>query len=76
MTTTHAAAQAELTHAGREVSQEESDRWLKGTAFITEFRAGANLPRPGGFDPTKPVSPLAARLLAASNAIDFGKDRP
>ena len=57
MTTTHAAAQAELTHAGREVTREEQDCWLKGP-----FRSG-------GFDPRAPISDLEARLLAASNSL-------
>ena len=62
MTTTHAAAQAELTHAGRPVSQEESDRWLKKPAplaigdDILEVRVNG-----------KVVAPKSEYLTAASS---------
>lgn len=79
MTTTHAAAQAELTHAGREVTKEETDRWLKMGRGSKPNLANAllwyeiNTRFPVKFNPAWPISPLAARLLKASNAIHLYK---
>jgi len=73
MTTTHAAAQAELTHAGRDITQADTDQWLRG---ITNKLHQMGQRTSAGFDPAAPISDLAARLLCVSNAMHFGEDRP
>lgn len=56
------AARIEMTPPGRNISQAEQDSWLKV------------LPGRWRFDPTAPISPLSARLLAASNALHSSVD--
>ncbi len=71
MTTTHAAAQAELTHAGRDLSQAEQDAWLRSATYKLR-QMGQRTPPP--FEPRRLIlNPLAAQLLKASNAIHLYK---
>lgn len=72
------AARLEHEHPGREISQAEQDGWFKiadlnRTYDIRKIVGGCTI-RTHGFDPTAPISPLSARLLAASNALHSSVD--
>jgi len=83
MTNSIEGAQMELTPPGSDVSQAEQDRWLKGvipgsrTYFVADNAQSLMTPiydyerkaYVSRFNPAATISPLAARLLAASNGL-------
>jgi hypothetical protein len=70
MTQSIEGAQAELTPAGRDVSREEERAWLKpvGITYVDTI-ANPEVRPSFKFDPRTQMSPLALRLLLASNAF-------
>lgn len=69
-------ARIEMTPARSAVTQAETDRWFKTPAVAilahdVDLKQCSAAFRPKGwpFDPAKPISPLAARLLVASNGL-------